>query len=179
MNKPNQQTVREIARTAVSYVIRDNLVQAAMVKHGVSADNVYAWSEIYDAVLDTIAAGVQQPAEATGGERVQDDLRAVVGERDDFRAQLRTELAISAELRRRNDELAMERCHAEAERDALAAQVAELEGEREADTRAVALWSGHMTACRIAEAANAGRALEDRFADRIAVLEASANGGAQ
>jgi len=71
MNKPNQQTVREIARTAVSYVIRDNLVQAAMAEHGISADNVYAWSEIYDAVLDTIAGGVQQPAEATGGEQVQ------------------------------------------------------------------------------------------------------------
>jgi len=71
----------------------------------------------------------QQPAETTGGEQVQDDFRAVVGERDDFRAQLRTELAISAELRRRNDELATERCHAEAERDVLSARVAELEGE--------------------------------------------------
>jgi len=59
VNKPNQQTVREISRTAVSYVIRDNLVQAAMAEHGISADNVYAWSEIYDAVLGTIAVGVQ------------------------------------------------------------------------------------------------------------------------
>jgi len=71
VNKPNQQTVREIARTAVSYVIRDNLVQAAMAEHGISADNVYAWSEIYDAVLDTIAASVQEPAEATGDEQQQ------------------------------------------------------------------------------------------------------------
>jgi len=86
MTAPDPKTVREIARTAVSYVIRDNLVQAAMAEHGISADNVYAWSEIYDVVLDTIAAGVQQPAEATGGEqlpwpRTQRMPLAVVGSR--------------------------------------------------------------------------------------------------
>ena len=113
--------------------------------------------------------------ETTGGEQVQDDFRAVAGERDDFRAQLRTELAISAELRRRNDELATERCHAEADRDALAARVAELEAEREADTCAV----GSLLEANDEDVPRAREYLRKRFSGRIdALIERDANEGA-
>jgi hypothetical protein len=60
---PDPQTVREITATAISYVIRDHLVQAAMAEHGVDTANVYAWSEIYDAVLDALATTVSRLAE--------------------------------------------------------------------------------------------------------------------
>ena len=145
MTAPDPKTVREIAREHLTdFASRYPNVHPFFVGGRVldavgdqemwrtDHDGYIAWC---DAVVAEIRAMVptwpneQQPAEATGGEQAQDDFRAIVGERDDFRAQLRTELAISAELRRRNDELATERCHAEAERDVLSARVAELEGE--------------------------------------------------
>ena len=84
MSAPDPKTVREIARTAglliVETVARKHIVHRAMAQHGIGHDNVYAWSEIYDRVLDELAAVLkpltqpdeQQPAEATGGEQVQD-----------------------------------------------------------------------------------------------------------
>lgn len=118
----------------------------------------------------------------TDAKLTEPQLRAVLAERDDFRAQLRTELAISAKLRQRNVELATERCQAEAERTALAARVAELEGERKADTRLVAvgviedLWNGDARPNSVIET---HEQLHARFADRIAALDADTDGGAE
>lgn len=95
-NEPDPQTVHEIAQTAglliVESVARDHIVHKAMAQHGVSHDNVYAWSEIYDRVLDEIGAALKpltQPDEQQQDER-DGDVRAVA-------AELRQEFGVQAE----------------------------------------------------------------------------------
>ncbi len=177
---PDPQTVREIARTAVGYVIRDHLVQAAMAEHGISADNVYAWSEVYDAVLDTIAAGAQepdsqQPAAPVSGEQQDGALAAVrrfahawdygndVVDEDRY-APVST-LSIGEHAGGTARMTPPQLLAVLAERDALASRVTELTAEREHDLREVqSLLFGNYGPLR------AG--IESLFDRRIAELEA-------
>lgn len=80
---PDPKTVREIAQTAgrliVESLVGDHIVHKAMAQHFIGHDNVYAWSETYDRVLDELAA-VLKPL-TWPAEQPQDDgdVRAVRG----------------------------------------------------------------------------------------------------
>jgi len=174
-------TAREIARAHLKVegatVTPADIVYAvkAYFGDGLDADTLQSWclalrDELsranVTAALSLSWPDEQQPAEAMGGEQVQDGatsapvnrLTAICEYVETYGKWPRTRAAKrdAADLRT-----------VVAERDALAARVAELEGERETDARAVAR-------CQQAkagpDAVPAMLALDARFADRIEAL---------
>lgn len=191
MTVPDPETVREIAHTAglliVETVARDHIVHAAMAQHGIGHDNVYAWSETYDRVLDELAAVLkpltqpkeQQPAEATGGEQAQsggpDDSFAMVAEgapagpARTVAEYWRDYAAAVSDGGRFTDWAQI----AQVAAWILAAMDAEVEQVQDGtDTRAVAaLLEAQADGASMAECKHAFAELRARFADRIAVLD--------
>jgi hypothetical protein len=200
MTALDPKTVREIARQHIRSGRTD--IGTTIVKHfgsGVLGDeDLWAWEYAVHEAWQTELRAVswpdeQQPAEATGGEQAQDGAAAAVRRTYEYRVEhgyktadyddddivaLLDNREAWRNLARSRTNLAAQVVGLEAERDALAARVAELEGEREADARAVAAFQA-ASGQGIGEIAAAGWAMVERFADRIAPLDADADGGAK